>query len=204
MDPCIQIYPTSIVTSYVTPKAGRVSLILINTTRRNIWIRQPLLASDIYEVKLHPWQYSTNLTQERNDIKLSFQLVVPPEVENNLQSYQVEPEIKAEISDDQETPHQTFEPYPDTSSNYNFDDEVEGLLFKFNTGDVLLNKEQHNWLLNLIYDNKDVFSLHDKDVGFCDKLANTIPPATDKPVDLPYRTILNRSIVQPWVPPLAS
>ena len=40
--------------SYVTPKAGQVAVILINTTKGNIWICQPLLAAKIYEVELHP------------------------------------------------------------------------------------------------------------------------------------------------------
>ena len=47
--------------SYDTSKAGRMSVILINTTSRNIWIMQPLLAADIYEVELHPWQCHANL-----------------------------------------------------------------------------------------------------------------------------------------------
>ena len=47
--------------SYDTPKSGRMSVILVNTTSRNIWIRQPLLAADIYEVELHPHQYRANL-----------------------------------------------------------------------------------------------------------------------------------------------
>ena len=60
--------------SYDTLKSGRMSVILVNTTNRNIWIRQLLLAADIYEVKLHPWQYCTNLNREGNDIKINFQL----------------------------------------------------------------------------------------------------------------------------------
>ena len=37
---------------------------------------------------------------------------------------------------------------------------------------------------------KMVFSLHDEDLGFCDKLAHSIPTmTTDKPVYLPHRTI---------------
>ena len=47
--------------SYGTPKAGPVAVILINTTSRNIWICQPLLAAKIYEVELHPWQYKSIL-----------------------------------------------------------------------------------------------------------------------------------------------
>ena len=70
--------------SYDTPKSGRMSVILVNTTNRNIWIRRPLLAADIYEVELHPWQYCTNLNRERNDIKINFQLTIPPEIECDL------------------------------------------------------------------------------------------------------------------------
>ena len=55
--------------SYVTPKAGQVVVILINTTNRNIWIHQPLLAAKIYEVKLHPWQYCPILYKEGDAIK---------------------------------------------------------------------------------------------------------------------------------------
>ena len=40
--------------SYVTPKAGQVAVILINSMGRNIWIHQPLLAAEIYKVELHP------------------------------------------------------------------------------------------------------------------------------------------------------
>ena len=63
--------------SYVTPKAGQVAVILINTTSRNIWIHQPLLAAKIYKVELHPWQYISILYREGNTIKVGFQLIVP-------------------------------------------------------------------------------------------------------------------------------
>ena len=51
---------------YTTPKAGQVSVILINTTSRNNWICQPLLAAEIFEVELHPWQYKSVLQREGN------------------------------------------------------------------------------------------------------------------------------------------
>ena len=82
--------------SYATSKAGQVAVILINTTSRNIWICQPLLAAKIYEVELHPWQYKTILHREGNTIKVGFQPIVPPEVEGDLQTNQVEIEIKEE------------------------------------------------------------------------------------------------------------
>ena len=41
--------PSGIVVNdiYDTQKAGRMSVILVNTTSRNIWIRPPLLAADM-------------------------------------------------------------------------------------------------------------------------------------------------------------
>ena len=58
--------------SYVRPKAGQVAVILINTTNRNIWIHQPLLAAKIYEVELNLWQYHSVLYKEGNTIKIGF------------------------------------------------------------------------------------------------------------------------------------
>ena len=45
--------------SYATLKAVQVVVILINTTSRNIWMCQALLAAKIFEVELHPWQYKS-------------------------------------------------------------------------------------------------------------------------------------------------
>ena len=63
------------------------------------------------------------------------------------------------------------------------------LLFKFNLGDAPSNKEQKDHLLNLIYDHEKVFLLHNEDLGFCNKLACSIPITTEKLVYLPHRTI---------------
>ena len=82
--------------SYVTHKAGQVVVILINTNSRNIWICQPLLAAEIYEVELHPWQYKSMLYREGNTVKIGFQQIVLPEVEGNLQTNHVEVKVKEE------------------------------------------------------------------------------------------------------------
>ena len=55
--------------------------------------------------------------------------------------------------------------------------------------DVPLEKKHQVRFINLIYSNQEVFSLHDEDLGYCDKLTHTIPKSTDKPVYLPHRTI---------------
>ena len=64
------------------------------------------------------------------------------------------------------------------------------MLFTFILGDVLFTIEQQDQLLNLIYDNQWVLSLHDKDLGFCNELAHNIQAMTDRPVYLPHRTKL--------------
>ena len=176
--------------SYVTLKAGQVAVILINTTSRNIWIHQPLLAAKIYEVELHSWQYKSIWHREGNTIKVGFQPIVPPEMEGDFQTNQVEVKVKEEPSEEEFAPPlPSSEPHPDTTQDYNFEDEVAKLPFKFNLGDAPFNKEQKDHLLNLIYDHKKVFSLHDEDLGFYNKLAHSIPTTTDKPVYLPHRTI---------------
>ena len=91
-------------------------------------------------------------------------------MEGELQTNQVEVEIKAEQkepSEEESTPPlPSFGPHPDTTQDYDFKDEVEKLPFKFNLGDVPFSKEQKYCLLNLIYDHQKVFSLHDEDLGF--------------------------------------
>ena len=116
--------------SYATSKAGQVAVILINTTSRNIWICQPLLAAEIFEVELHPWQYKSILHREGNTIKVGFQPIVPPDVEGDLQTDQVEVKLKEEPSEEESTsPLPSFGPHPDTTQDYDFKDEVAKLPF---------------------------------------------------------------------------
>ena len=50
-------------------------------------------------------------------------------------------------------------------------------------------KDQQKRFIRLIYENQEVFSLHDGDLGYCDKLKHSIPTTTNKPVYLPHRQI---------------
>ena len=90
--------------SYVKPKVEQVEGILINITNRNIWINQPLLPNEIYEVDLHPWQDHSVLYTEGNTIKVGFQPIVSPEVEGGLQTNQVEVKVKEEPSEEESIP----------------------------------------------------------------------------------------------------
>ena len=86
-------------------------------------------------MELHPRQYHSVLYRGQNTIKVGFQSVVLPEVEGSLQANLVEVKIKEEPYNEGYTPPlPSFEPDPDTTKDYNFDDEVAKLPFKFNLG----------------------------------------------------------------------
>ena len=175
--------------SYVTPKVGQVMVILLNTSNRNIWICYPLLAAIVTKWSCIPGS-TILLYREGNAIKVGFQPVLPPEVEGSSQANQLEVMVKEEPSEEESTPPlPSFGPCPDTNKDYTVDDEVVRLPFKFNLGDAPFSKEQQDWLLNLIYNHQKLFSLHDEDLGFYNKLANSILTTTEKPVYLPHRTI---------------
>ena len=58
-------------------------------------------------------------------------------MEGGLQTNQVEVEVNEEPSEEESThPLPSFGPHPDTTQDYNFEDEVEKLSCKFNLGDA--------------------------------------------------------------------
>ena len=52
-----------------------------------------------------------------------------------------------------------------------------------------MTHEQQSQFINIIYNHPEVFSLHDEDLGFCNKIKHTIPMTSDRPVYLLHRTI---------------
>ena len=83
-----------------------------------------------------------------------------------------------------------FGPRPDTSNaDFDFKMELDRLPFTINIGEAPLSREQQSCFIDLIYDYKEVFSLYDGDLGFCDTLKHSIPTTTDKPIYLPHRQI---------------
>ena len=85
----------------------------------------------------------------------------------------------------------SFGPRPDVESeNFDFKVEKDHLPFKLNMGTTVeMTSEQQSWFINIIYDHPEVFSLHDEDLGFCDKIKHTIPMPLDRPVYLLDHTI---------------
>ena len=69
----------------VTPKQSKkVPIILVNTNSYNIWIRQPLLATNVVEVESCPWDYQTVLFHDGKDVNISFCPVPTLEVQEEI------------------------------------------------------------------------------------------------------------------------
>ena len=167
-------------------------MILINITDQNIWVMQPLLATELFKVEVESQQYHTEFNHEGDDITISLLLAPPHEgqekVENNAVGMEENPDQPKENKIPVEYPR--FGERHDTRKAYDFTIEIEQLPLKFNMGDAPFTKEQQDQLLNLIYNNQQVFSIHDEDLGFCNKLTQTMPTMIDSPVYLSHRTIL--------------
>ena len=230
--------------TYVQPtKSGRITVCLQNTNDHNVWIRQPLYAGDLWDVDKEDWEYEPVLVKdaETNNITVKFQQVPPEHLREEIFSQaaemfgpdktdkdeETEPKEKEKESDSQTTPKESadqeppkFGPRPDTSSaDFDFKMELDCLPFTINIGEAPLSREQQSCFIDLIYDYKEVFSLYDGDLGFCDTLKHSIPTTTDKPVYLPHRQIpvqlqqevrkcleswLKQGIIQPSKSPYAS
>ena len=171
-----------------TVKSRSVPIILINTTKQNVWLQKPLLATELYTVEYHPVEHRADIEVEGDVASVSFLPVVPNTI--RVQVEQVE-----STSTDKSTPNPqgkpVFGPRRNTqATDFDFEAEVICLPFKLNLGDeAKLTCVQQSWFIDLIYDHPEVFSLHDEDLGFCDRIQHTIPMTMDKPVYLVHHTI---------------
>ena len=59
-------------TMVIPNKSKKVPITLVNTNSYNIWIHQPLLATNVVEVKDCPRDYQSIMSHHGNDIKVSF------------------------------------------------------------------------------------------------------------------------------------
>ena len=164
-------------------------VILINQNNYNVWIWQLLLAAEIYWVEHLPWDYGVEFHQQGNSIEVAFQPITPADIVATVKIVHTEPVTKPQTEISKE-PHPTFGPHPNTNvADFNFQKEVEHLPFKLKLRNFPLEKEHQAKFIDLIYSNQEVFSLHDEDLGYCNKLTHNFPTSTNKPVYLPHRTI---------------
>ena len=60
-----------------TVKSKSVPVVLINTNKQNVWLRQPLLAAELCTAEYHPVEHRADIEVEGNVAKVSFLPVVP-------------------------------------------------------------------------------------------------------------------------------
>ena len=138
----------------VHPRGKTVPVILMNQNNNNIWIKQPLLAAEIYAVDHLPWDYRVEFQHHGDKIEVAFQPLPPADIIARVKSVPNEPGTKPSTQ-----PRPTFGPHPNTSAaDFDFQQEVECLPFKLNLGDVHLEKEHQARFIDLIYSNQEVFS----------------------------------------------
>ena len=185
----------SVNNTYVQPtKSGRITVCLQNTNDHNVWIRQTLYAGDLWGVDKEDWEYEPVLVKDTktNNITVKFQQVPPEHLRKEIFSQAAEMFRPDKTDKDEETKtkekEKEFSPCPDTTSaDFDFKMELDRLPFTINIGKAPLSREQQSRFIDLIYDYKEVFSLYDGDLGFCDALKHSIPTTTDKPMYLPHR-----------------
>ena len=131
-------------------------------------VRQPLLAAKLYDAECDQTEYRATMDWEGENITIRFQLVIPQLIDIN--SCQVEAGSIQPTSPKGEKPE--FGPRLDTgSTDFNFKSEMDWLPFQLNIGkEANLTQEQQSHFINLVYDNKEVFSLHDEDLDYCDQI----------------------------------
>ena len=184
--------------TYVNPtKAKQVSVILLNTNSYNVWIRQLLYATTIWDVELKDWDYEPVITKsdEANMFEVKLQPVPPEDLREEILSNATEVNQetnstsgKSASNEKDEKP--SFGARPNTKDpDFDFKRELERLPFELNIGDAPLTREQQAHLIDVIYNHTEVFLLFDGDLGFCVILKHSIPMTTDKPVYLPHRQI---------------
>ena len=75
--------------TYINPtKAKQVSVILLNTNSYNVWIRQPLYATTIWDVELKDWDYEPIITksEEADTFEVKLQPVPPEDLREEILS----------------------------------------------------------------------------------------------------------------------
>ena len=110
-------------------KARTIPIIVINTKRYNVWVRQPLLADELYDAECTEIEYRATMAWEVENITIRFQPVPPQLI--NINSCQVESGSIHPSS--LEIEKSEFGPRLDTNStNFNFKIEIDWLPFQLN------------------------------------------------------------------------
>ena len=133
----------------VHPRGSVVLVILMNQNNYNVCIWQSLLAAEIYWVEHLPWDYGVEFHQQGKGIEVAFQPIPLADIVATVKAVHNEPDTNPPMETNKE-PCPTFEPYPNKDvADFNFQKEVEHLPFKFNLGDVPLEREHQAKFINI-------------------------------------------------------
>ena len=86
---------------------------MTNQTSHNVWIQQPLLASEIFLVQHIPWDYGVGLHQEGDKIEMAFQPLPSADIMAFVKAVHNEPD-QVPWKEASQEPHPTFGPHPNT------------------------------------------------------------------------------------------
>ena len=103
-------------------------VILIHTTKQNVWLQQPLLAAELYDVENHPIEHQADMKVKGDVTNISFVPVVPDTIRVQVEQVEATP---TDISTPNPNEKPLFCPRPHTqSADFNFEAEVKCLPFK--------------------------------------------------------------------------
>ena len=130
-----------------TTKVRSVPVILINTTKQNVWIWQPLLAAELFTVD--QIEGRINIDRKGDNISISFLPVAPNII--RVQSEQVEV-ISSHISPPTSSDKPAFGSRPNTkATDYDFEVEIHCVPFKLKMGkDAEMTHAQQSQFINII------------------------------------------------------
>ena len=128
-----------------------------------------MLATELYTAEYHPVEHWADIEVEGDVANVTFLPVVPNTIRVQVEWVESTSTDRSTFNP-QEKP--VFGPRPDTqAADFDFEAEVKCLPFKLNLGDeAKLTCVQQSWFIDPIYDHPEVFSLHDEDLRFCDRI----------------------------------
>ena len=97
-----------------TTKARSVPVILVNTTKQNVWIKQPFLATELFSAdQIDEIEYRVSMERQGDNINISFSPVAPNSIrDKSAQVDSTTPDINPPTSDEKPS----FDPRPGVKS----------------------------------------------------------------------------------------
>ena len=161
--------PQGIVVNWclVNPRSKVVPIIYINSNNYNIWIRQPLLAAELYTFEYHPWEYETIIDQDGNEINTWLQVIPPSEIMTSLHQVSTVKWLQTTTCRWTSPSHIWSYAHDIKSKDFDFQTEVNRLPFKLHLDENVHLSSQQAHFIATISNNQEVLLVHSEDLGYC-------------------------------------